>query len=178
MNDTNPYAAPQTNQNPIEIPSVYTDSKYLFVKNDFNSPAICIRSGEDVDPNSKKYKVLITHVPVIVYALIVFGFLGLILLLVCQKKVSFEVYLNQENARKYRRNKLVSVSSFLLFIVALVLGFMSGNSYVFILFGILFLFFLFWIALTNKLVKLVRYKNKYFQVKNAHSRFLEHMPRL
>ena len=178
MNVTNPYAAPQTNQNPIKIPSVYTDSKYLFIKNDFNSPAICIRSGEDVDPNSKKYKVLITHVPIIVYVLIIFGFFGLILLLICQKKVSFEVYLNQENARKYRRNKLVSVSSFLLFIVALVLGFMSGNSYVFILSGAIFLFFLFWAAMTNKLVKLVRYKNKYFQVKNAHSRFLEHMPKL
>ena len=178
MNDTNPYATPQTNQNPIEIPSVYTDSEYLFVKNDFNSPAICIRSGEDVDPNSKKYKVFITHVPIIVYVLIIFGFLGLILLLICQKKVSFEVYLNQENARKYRRNKLVSVSSFLLFIVALVLGFMSENSYVFILSGAIFLFFLFWVALTNNLVKLVRYKNKYFQIKNAHPRFLEHTPKL
>ena len=178
MNDTNPYATPQTNQNPIEIPSVYTDSEYLFVKNDFNSPAICIRSGEDVDPNSKKYKVLITHVPIIVYVLIIFGFFGLILLLICQKKVSFEVYLNQENARKYRRNKLVSVSSFLLFLAALILGLMYENNYALILSGAIFLFFLFWAAMTNKLVKLVRYKNKYFQIKNAHPRFLEHIPKL
>ncbi len=161
----------------VQAENGYRDGIYLFIKKGFVSPPVCIVSGEPVDPTAKRYKFRVSYLPSLALLLLFLSLPGLLLIAVLQKSIVFEVSLAEQEAKKFVRNKLIILGAFLMSIIAFILGVMFANPYGPGLGGILLLFSAIWAITQNRLVKVVRYKKKYFQLRKAHPNFLEEIPK-
>jgi len=181
MKEPNIYEPPKVNDvmpsGVNQTANGFTDGGVLYIKKGFEAPAVCIVSGEPVSSKSRQYKLTVSYVPPLAYLLIFIGVIGWICIALLQKSVRYKVYLSEEHAKRFRRNKWIGRLSFLLSITGMFVGGLYDIPYAIVGGVLLILFTLFWSVLTNRVVKFIRYKDGYFQLSKAHKNFLEHIPK-
>ena len=179
--NNNLYEAPKSIVDEIGTKGVdgfaFTDAGILYLKKGFQSPRICILSGEIVGPSSKPRQITISYIPPLIYLSLLLGVLiGLIIIACVQKTVKVNFYLSEKHTKTFKKNKLISWFSFALSLLLLIAAIKFKLAILGFASAAVFLFCLIWIATTNKILKLIRYKNKFFELASAHPNYLTHIP--
>lgn len=108
----NPYAAPGAD---IAIPSsaqrTWIEQKALVVPKDWQSPAICLRSGATTDLTPVRKKRLSWSNPAMI-VLIFLGIIGILALVLLQKRGTIYYYLSKGVVEKMRKNLLINCGFF------------------------------------------------------------------
>ena len=176
----NLYEAPKSvTSNPVNMAAVgaaFQDAGILYLRKGFVSPPVCIKSGLALNPSSKKYKMNISYIAPLAYLCILFGLPGLLVLACIQKSLRMQIYLSEENARIFQKNRLIAWGSFFISILLAVAAIYFGLGALGLASGGVFVFTLIWAAMANKVLKVIRYKNNFFEVARAHPDFLAHIP--
>lgn len=108
----NPYAAPSADLG-VSASSQHSwiEKKSLVVPKDWQSPPICLLTGATTDLTPVRKKAL-TWVHPGLMVLILLGIIGIIAVLLLQKKGTIHYYLSQEKAAEIRRKLAVNWSIF------------------------------------------------------------------
>lgn len=176
----NLYAAPQTAiteaVNMASLGVAFQDAGILYVRAGFVAPPVCVQSGINIDPSTKKYKIHISYINPLAYLLILIGLPGWIILACIQKNLQLRVHLSEENAKKFKKNKLIGWSSFLISLLLAATAIYLELPAVGLASAAIFIFCLIWVIVTNKVLRVIRHKNNFFELARAHTNFLAHIP--
>lgn len=153
----------------------FTDAGILYIRKGFESPPICILSGEPVDHSTKQCNTSISYSHPLGFIAFIIPPFGLLSLLFFHKAIRIPVYLSEKHARKLKRNKFISWITFFISLLCILGTFLLDQPLLFVAGIISFGCCVLWTLFTNKILKVSRHENKFFQVTNAHPNFLSHI---